>query len=132
MLHARLPTWEQSMLREDRVLWGYQDHSFVQPYMSWLKWYWKRNEKWQVRIQLFSNQSDIETGLKNKVPLRTIRPFPAPFQFDSSIWVCGEYIIMLVTNQLPHFAFELRDARFARSLRSVFQLLWGMRLDSKP
>ncbi len=127
MLFDNLPEWEKSMIANDGILWGYQDHTFVEEYMPWLKHHWVRNKKFDLQVRLFSNESELEQGLRGKVALRTIRPFPLDFQFDSTIWICGDYIILLMTHEKPHYAFELKDARFAGSLRMIFGLLWSLK-----
>ena len=43
MLYENLGQWEQSILAADGVIWGFQDHSFVERYQPWLEHFWKRN-----------------------------------------------------------------------------------------
>jgi len=45
-------------------------------------------------------------------------------QFTASTWVCGDYVIMIVTNQQPHYLVEIYDATFAHNMREVFKGLW--------
>lgn len=128
MLFDNLPLWENSLIQNDRILWGYQDNSFVEHYMKWLKHHWKSNQKHDIQVRLFSNESDTELDLRGKVPLRTIRSFPPDFQFSSSIWILGEFIVMLATKNKHHFAYQLHDFHFANNLRMMFALLWNMNI----
>ena len=127
MLYDNLPKWEQSMLACDGCLWGFQDHSFVPQYMPWLEHYWARNSlpTQKFSIRLYSNEADIEKTLK--IPGREIRPFSKKFTFESSLWVCGDYVIYIYTKQPPHYSFQLKDAAFASGIRMIFQLLWTLK-----
>lgn len=124
MLYDYLPIWRESYTKmKDFTLWGYQDHTFVEQYRKWHEFLWRtKNEK--EKICLFSNPSDIEKELDHKIPNREVRPLPQGVQFSSSIWIYGEYIVMAITRQKPHYAFQLKDTVFASNLRTIFQLLW--------
>lgn len=124
MLYEFTPLWQQSIYAVDSTWWGYQDHTFVEQYLAYLHWTWLRMKK-DEKINLFSNEADIEHALKGTVENREIRPVPAKFPFSSSIWVLGEYIVLIMTKQQPHYAFQLKDAVFAANLRLIFQLLWS-------
>lgn len=123
LLYDQYLSWQASMAKYDSTWWGYQDHSFVEQYMDWLRWHWERRLP-DERIQLLSNKAPIEKRLRGKIERRAIRPIPAKFQFSATIWVNGDYIIMIMTGTKPHYAFELHDAVFALNLRNVFQFLW--------
>jgi hypothetical protein len=44
--------------------------------------------------------------------------------FSSSIWVGGEYLIMVVTKNKPFYMFEIHDAALADNMREVFKNTW--------
>jgi len=124
MLYEYLPEWRRSYANlKDWTLWGYQDHSFVEQYRRWHDHLWATANP-KEHICLFSNPSDIEKELVYRVPQREVRPLPEGFQFSSSIWLYGDYILMAMTRQTPHYALHLKDAVFAANLRTIFQLLW--------
>lgn len=124
MLYEYLPVWRESYSRvSDFTLWGYQDHTFVERYAQWHAYMWETRGP-QEKIRLFSNSTDIEKELRRRVPRREVRPLPAGVQFSSSIWIYGEYIVMGVTRQTTHYAYQLRDPMFAGNLRSIFEHLW--------
>jgi len=123
MLYQFTDTWNQSALSTDKVWWGYQDPTILENYTDWLYDAWKRSPK-EIQIRLLSHPHQIEKKLKNKPKQREIRPLPSGFEFNSTIWVCGEYIIMIMTKQNPHFAFQIKDPLFAANHRSIFELLW--------
>jgi hypothetical protein len=76
------------------------------------------------KICLLSNKSPTEKKLKNKIAKREIRHVPKNFEFSSTIWVLGDYVITIMTRQKPHYAFVLKDSVFAANQRLIFQLLW--------
>jgi len=92
---------------------------------SWLEYYWSTKPDF-VKIQLISNEG---TGRK-RACRKSIRThdcaIPSDFGFSSTIWVCGEYIVLLMTRNEPQYSFQIRDSVFACNLRSVFSLLWQL------
>jgi len=126
MLFQNLPNWERSMIASDRTLWGYQDHTFVDHYKEWLAHHWKRNKKFALKVQLFSNESVTEKSLKGNVALRQIRSFPTELTFKSTIWICGEYIIFIMSNRTIHIAYQLKNVFFAENQRVIFHYLWSL------
>lgn len=126
MLFDQLPNWENSMRQYDNTWWGFQDHTFVDSYPKWLKHQWKRNKKAASSIKLFSNPEQIEKQLKGKIPLRDIKPLPLEYSFNTSLWIAGDYIIMIHSEQAPHYSFQIREKKFAENLRAVFRLLWAL------
>lgn len=126
MLRTYCFEWQQSITQYDSTWWGYQDHHFVEQYQPWLNYYWK-NMQDDEKINLFSNESTIEKKLRGHVAKRTIKIVPKEFEFSSTIWALGDYVIMIMTRQKPHYAFQLKDAVFAANQRKTFQLLWQSR-----
>ena len=124
LLYDFTPRWNESMRAADGCWWGYQDHTFVERYRDWLEYYWsiKRPDD---KVQLISNESPVEKKLRGKVAGRTILQVSEQFDFSSSIWVVGEYIVLLMTRNEPNYAFQIQDSVFATNLRLVFKLLWG-------
>lgn len=125
MLYDNMELWRDSLSRIDGIWWGYQDPSFVSLYRKWLESYWvtmRPNE----RVQLLSNETPSERALRNKVKGRTIRTVPSSYKFNSTIWVCGDYLVLLMSAQAPHYAFQIRDPIFTSNLRIVFELLWDL------
>jgi DNA-binding MarR family transcriptional regulator len=123
MLYDNCFEWQKSIAQADYTWWGYQDHGFVEQYRGWLDYYWAKLHE-NERILLFSNRSDTERKLKGKVQRREIKLVPQNFNISSTIWILGEYVISIVTQQEPHYAFQMRDHVFAANQRQIFQLLW--------
>lgn len=125
MLSEFLPDYLESMKKYDNTLWGYQDHTFVTPYRDWLERYWKEKDDTH-KIHLFSNRSDIEGSLKHRIKNREIRIFAKDFQLSTTLWISGDYITLIATQHVPHYAVQLHDALFAENIRRVFRAFWEM------
>ncbi|MCB0334541.1 MAG: hypothetical protein KDD55_13640, partial [Bdellovibrionales bacterium] len=126
MLYTMSKDWQSAVLKSDRVWWGYQDNSFVDSYRGWLEWYWEMKQEREY-IWLLSNVNKTEEELRGKVSDRIIRSVPGNITFSSTIWVLGgEYIVLIMTQQQPHYAFQIRDKVFGANLQSLFELLWGL------
>ena len=126
MLYNNLPAWEESIEADDKTLWGYQDHSFVEQYLPWLRHHWERlSERWPShKVRLFSNTAEVEESLSNKVENRQIRVISELPEFSSSVWMMGGYLVLLQTRQLPHYAVQLKDRAFAANIKAFITLLW--------
>lgn len=127
LLYEYLPEWRRSTGEVgDFTLWGYQDHTFVEEYRRWHDHLW-RTRSTKEKIYLFSNASNIEKELLHKVPMREVRALPEGTLFRSSIWLYGDYILIAMTRERPHFAIHIKNDIFAANLRAIFQLLWRAR-----
>jgi sugar-specific transcriptional regulator TrmB len=121
-LHKQLIIWNESAKLKDNSCWGFQDHSFAENYQKWINWAWKT---FQMDVNLLSNQSEIENKLKNEMPdKRIIKFWEENVNFSSSMWIMGNYIIMITTRQEPFYAVEIYDAVLAHNLREVFKQIW--------
>lgn len=128
LLFDSLEQWRDSAAKYNNTWWGYQDHTFAEQYYKWIEHAWATKAENET-YNFLSNYSEIELGIKKKkVPNRDIRLIPPEFEFTSSIWLVGDYILLLMTRQEPHYVFQLNDAVFAASLRLLFQLVWQMKL----
>lgn len=124
MLFDFLPEWRQSMARtESRTVWGIQDPTVIEAYQSWHDHVWT-TKPGDERICILSNRSDVEDGLLSVVPQRSVRYFSGASLFGSSVWVCGEFVVVIRTSQQPHYSLQLKDPVVAANLRVVFQSLW--------
>ena len=124
MLYDYLPRWRESYaLTGSYTLWGYQDPTFVESYIEWHHYMWETRDP-REKICLFSNSGNVEKELRHKIGQREVRPLPEGTRFSSSIWIYGDYIVMGVTRQKPHYAVQMHDSVFAANLRTIFELLW--------
>ncbi|MBP9837979.1 MAG: hypothetical protein KBC84_04630 [Proteobacteria bacterium] len=124
MLYELSDEWQESIWKYDGIWWGFQDHSFVEQYRGWLDWYWNRM-KVNEKINLLSNKVELEKTLKGKIRGREIRAISKSFNFTSTIWVLGDYIVVIMTGHEPQYSYQLHDSLLASNLRMVFRMLWG-------
>ncbi len=117
--------WTQSV-RETGGMWvGFQDHSFAEEYEDWIDWYWTRKFTKDTELQLFTNDSDIEGKMKKKqFTRRRMKHWESQNEITSTLWVAGEFVIMIVTRTRPHYLVEIHDKLLSRNLHEVFQKLW--------
>ena len=124
LLYDRSVDFRESARKYDFSWWGYQDHTFVEHYLEWLQYYWREVKVPEEEVKLLSNEVVIEKGLRGKVPGREIRSISSAYNFSSTIWIVGDFIVLVMTQQEPHYAFIMNDAVFSANLRLVFRLLW--------
>jgi predicted transcriptional regulator len=123
LLYDHLPIWQESIAQHDFTWWGYQDPTFPEHYLEWMKASWKIKKE-KERYCIVTNQAEIEKKLARAAPHRKMKFLSPQYNFSSTIWVLGEYIVLIMTSQKPHYAFQLRDPIFAGNMRMVFHLLW--------
>ncbi len=125
-LFDNLTKWQDAILDHDGIWWGFQDHNFVEYYEKWIKSTWEtiqtKNPQYQTKV--FTNDSNIEQKLKNKYPKRQIR-FLANNKFTATTWICGEYLIMIMTQEHPFYILEIHDKLIAYNTAEIFKHLWN-------
>lgn len=124
-LYEASPRWiANQQATTQTTWWGFQDHTFVEQYQSWIEWFWKKAPE-GIDLKLFSNDSAIENEMKGKdITRRMIRFWNGQNGFTSTQWVVGEYLISIVTKEKPYYLVEIHDAVIAHNMREVFKKLW--------
>jgi predicted DNA-binding transcriptional regulator len=124
-LYDNTKKWLKNIIEFDGVWWGFQDDTFIKHYKPWVNWYWQTPLGKKCRMRMFSNSSEIEQEMKRK-HLSTVRDirYENEFSFTSSVWVGGNYLIMIVTQQHPFYLVEIHDATLAHNMREVFKKMW--------
>lgn len=124
-LFNNLLIWKESILATELSTWGYQDHSFVELFKRWIKECWKViHVEAGIPGRILSNSSDVERMLKGKVPKREVRVLTANMSFESSFWVMGEFVILIMTRKNPVYAVQIHDSLLAKNLRQVFKFMY--------
>jgi len=125
-LYENIEKWQQSVLVSDKVWWGTQDYTFLEHYGKFVDWYWKQPFAKDAKMYQVSNESQVEKEMHKKhlQPERDIR-ISQDMNFTSSVWVGGDYLIMIVTKQHPFYLLEIHDATLAHNMREVFKKMWN-------
>lgn len=124
-LYKRSDEWHSSIMKHDGILWGFQDHSFAEHYEKWIDWEWRIGGPRDLRLRLFSNDSSIEEKNKGKeYSNRRIIRYWNKTPFSASVWVHGDYLIMVYTQNRPHYLVEIYDALLAENMREFFKGVW--------
>ena len=123
-LYKQTPVWDKSILKYDGIWWGFQDETFVQSYEKWIDWYWETGSDPKTKLRLISNEAAEKIKLK-KFVRRNVEFWNQGKNFTGTIWVNGDYVVMIVTSQSPHYLVEINDAVLAHNLREVFKGIWN-------
>lgn len=121
-LYKQAPVWDASQLQYDKTSWGFQDKTFVRYYEDWIDWYWETGGRKDTEYKLLSNES-AENIKAKKFGRRQIK-FWAGEDFTGTTWINGDYLIMIVTNERPHYLVEIHDAVLCQNMRSIFKKTW--------
>jgi len=124
-LMENMETWVKSMQEVDPVWWGTQDHTFSQNFVVFGDWYWKQPYAQNLKMFLLSNDTPTEREITHKYQNanRDVR-FNNKIDITSSVFVAGDYVLMIVTRQKPFYLFEIYDKTLAHNMREVFKTLW--------
>jgi len=126
-LYKEMGKWNESAKDIDNVCWGFQDHSFAEKFQGWINWVLKT---YRIKVKLLSNESQIEKKLKKELDAqRKIGFWGKDLDFSSSLWVVGDYLIMIITRQHPYYLIEIKDSILTHNLREVFKKLWKEKFD---
>ncbi len=129
-LYTQTPVWDKSILEYDGTWWGFQDHTFVQDYEKWIDWYWEKGSNPKTKLKLLSNET-AEQIKKKKFERRQIRFWSQSHNFQATTWILGDYVVMIVTNQKPHYLVEIHDKILAHDMREVFKGIWNTQIEPK-
>ncbi len=125
MLMDNLARWRASYTGPtDSGLWGFQDHTFIRHYTGYLNHRWATSLPGEF-IRLFSNMSPEEDSLRDTIPNREVRSLPLELAFRATVWIYGNYLVLIQSNEEPHYAYQLEDPAICANLRAIFQLLWS-------
>jgi sugar-specific transcriptional regulator TrmB len=126
LLYLAIHDWRESYARQkDWTMWGYQHHSFVEEYREWHEYAWKIRDK-REKICLFSTQVGKSQQSRDKIEQREIRPLPGGYDFPCSIWVHADHVLLGMTSSKPHFAILVVDVVIAKTLQTLFKMLWNL------
>lgn len=123
-LYRQTSIWAESIRQRDRTWWGFQDHTFVEHYEKWIDWSWESGVQKGISLKLLSNEEEKQVKKKKFLP-RMIRFWEQSKRFTASTWICGDFVIMLVTVKHPHYLVEIHDAVLAHNLREIFKGIWN-------
>ena len=115
--------WDRTLTETDSVWWGFQDHTFVEYYGSWIRSYWKKAPK-ELMVNLLSNRSPVEIKFASEpIERRNIKFWGEATNFISTTWVVGDYVVMINTRTKPFYLVEIHDKLLAHDHREVFKNL---------
>lgn len=123
-LYKQTPVWNESMLAQDKTWWGFQDNGFVRYYEKWIDWYWDSGISKEINLKLLSNESAEDLKGK-KYPHRKIKFWNKSKDFNATVWIIGDYLVMIVTSQEPRYLVEIHDTTLADNLRLFFKGIWS-------
>jgi sugar-specific transcriptional regulator TrmB len=124
-LYDQTDKWNDSVKKYDDMWWGFQDRDFAENYKSWIVNYWKIPSSQKVGGRLLTNQFLAETEIrKRSSSSRITKYWDQPENFTGTLWIVGDYIIMIVSKDNPHYLVEIYDKVLAHNLREVFKQLW--------
>ena len=125
-MYRQSERWTKSIVETDGIWHGYQDHSFVEDYEEWVDWYWHQAFSEQITLHLYTNDSVVEKRMhQKKYQRRQMKYWGEKNEISSTLWINGEYIIVIVTRTRPHYLYEIHDKFLAANLRQVFAQLWN-------
>jgi sugar-specific transcriptional regulator TrmB len=120
--------WQEAVIDADGIWWGYQDQSFAENFEKWIDFTWKTKASTHqhYKPQFFSNETVIEKKLGGKYSKdrREIK-YIKDTDFTANTWVCGKYLVMIVTHQQPYYLIEIHDQMIAHNTKEIFKTLWA-------
>ncbi len=124
-LYQQTPEWNKSTMRRGGIWWGFQSPSFAKTYQKWIDWFWKESADERLILKILTNESIIENEMEKRgYNRRLIRYWNGGSNFTASTWISGDYIIMAMTDQKPHYLVQIHDEVLAHNMREMFKGLW--------
>lgn len=120
--------WQQAIIDSDGIWWGYQDQSFAENFEKWIDHTWKTkpSKHSHYKPQFFSNETTAERKISKKYPKdKREMKYISDTDFTANTWVCGNYLVMIVTHQHPFYLIEIHDQMIAHNNSEIFKKLWN-------
>lgn len=132
-LYSRTPMWNQSLLERGGIYWGLQDETFAKRHVEWIDWYFKRPDSQKITLNILTNESEFEKSVKKlqAYERRNILFWKKAEDFQSNMWVSGDFVLFVNTRQHPFYLIELYDMAIAASMRQLFKGIWDELAASK-
>jgi hypothetical protein len=121
-LYSQYMKWAKSGEERDNTWWGYHDHSYTETYGKFIDWSWKKGPK-DLKVKFLTNENISEKKMSKKHPNRMIH-FCKGLDFDASLEIIGDYVLMVKTRERPHYMIEINDVGLSRNLRELFKWIW--------
>ncbi|MDQ5883369.1 MAG: HTH-type transcriptional regulator, sugar sensing transcriptional regulator [Patescibacteria group bacterium] len=125
-MYERAPVWNSSGLAGDGTWWGFQDHSLLDQYPAWFKWYFEISAG-KIKSNLITNQEEKEKMgevLHDKYERRA--KYWTGEKVGVTYSVLGDFIFIANTQSKPHYIVEINDAVIAENMRKIFKGFWEM------
>jgi len=126
-LYQQSLVWDKNILEtKETTWWGFQDHTFIEHYGDWIRWYWGQSPQ-PIDLKLLSNRAESEVKFGAPLaPRRYIKYWGEANLFRSTLWAIGEYVVMINTRNRPFYLVEIHDELMANDQREVFKNLWPL------
>lgn len=130
-LFDNLTKWQDQVVATDGVWWGFQDHTFIENNEKWIAatWETKQSKNPHYDARVFTNESRIEQKLEKKYGPKRNMKLLNDANFTATTWVCGDYLIMIMTQEHPFYLIEIHDTLMARNTAEIFKRLWNTRAE---
>lgn len=125
-MYKQAPVWNKSGLERDATWWGFQDHSLLEKYPEWFKWYFN--------FSAGKIKSKLITNLEEKPKMGEV--LHEDYSREAKYWgegkinvthaVLGDHVMIANTQTKPHYVVDIHDAVIAESLRQIFKGFWEM------
>ncbi len=115
--------WLKSGEKNDKTWWGFQDASLIENYPEWPKYFFSKYPS-LTKLKIVTNKKPAEIKLKKEYGDREGVRYIKGEEFTTTHVIIGDYILMIMTRQRPHYLIEIHDSVMAENLRVVFKKLW--------
>ncbi len=125
-LYKQTPIWNKSVMEIDKTWWGFQDPTFPHSYKKWIDWFWNESAPQTLLLKFLSNDTNLEKQIaKLNYERRFIKHWEKKgTNFTGTTVVAGDYILLIITSQKPHYLVQIYDATMAHNMRELFKSIW--------
>lgn len=120
--------WAKNGAAADNTWWGFQDHTLLENYEDWADHFWTHFPK-ETRLCLLTNKKSVETKImsrKTYAPQRHVKYWSDGSEFTATHVVIGDYVLMIMTREHPHYLIEIHDKTMAQNIRHLFKSIWNL------
>lgn len=126
--HEQAPLWIESMQETgETTWWGYHgdDYFKLKVNTDFINWYWSICPE-ELDLKIFTDEKEGEMKMleEHTYTRRHTKPWKGD-PFSAGLWVIGDYVINIVTQENAQYMVQIEDSLLASSQRTIFKKLWA-------
>lgn len=122
-LYARTPLWNNSALKKDQTVWGFESAQFGLDFQDYIQWFWTLESSRGITLNFFTDHEKIVKQRKDVLENIHFK-YTLPVDYKTNIWIYGNFTILQSLEEKPNYLIEVYEPLLSQNFRSFFKAMW--------